>query len=73
MKTGDLVRLKGTDLGAVGVVVDIIQKKVWRTQIRGNLVDWGMVNPEPHAVVLFHHNNGTCEIPFIELYLAAES
>ena len=70
MKAGDLVRYRGDDLHKVGLVVDVTQKKVWRTQLKGKQIDWSKVDPEPHAVVLWEHNDGTIEIPFTELYLA---
>jgi len=53
-------------------VVDIIQKKVWRTRIQGKRVDWNKVHPEPHAVVLWSHNNGTINIPCTELVVLNE-
>ena len=70
MKKGDLVRYRGDDLSKVGLVVDVTQKKVWRTTERGRAVNWDKVEPEPHAVVLWEHNDGTLEVPFTELYLA---
>ena len=70
MKKGDLVRYRGDDLSKVGLVVDITEKKVWRTHIHGKRVDWGKIDPEPHAVVLWEHNDGALEVPFTELYLA---
>lgn len=70
MKKGDLVRYRGDDLHAVGLVVDVIQKKVWRTAQRGVSVDWNKVEPEPHAVVLWEHNDGAIAVPVTDLYLA---
>ena len=70
MKVGDLARYKGDDLGKVGLVVDIIQKKCWRTAIQGKQIDWNAVDPEPHAVVLWEHNDEPVTVPFTELYLA---
>jgi len=74
MKIGDLVvhapkhlehgQLVGT---RVGLVVDLIKKKVWRSSIHGKKVDWSKIEPEPHAVVLYSHNNGTINIPTVEL------
>lgn len=69
MKAGDMVRYRGDDLGKVGLVVDIIQKKVWRTQVLGPKVNWDLVDPEPHAVVLWGHNSGAVEVLLGELYL----
>ena len=57
-------------MAKVGLVVDITEKKVWRTHIHGKQVDWGKIDPEPHAVVLWEHNDGAVEVPFTELYLA---
>ena len=63
MKIGDLVKHKSNPDGEPGIVVDIIQKKCWRTSERGVSVDWNKVEPEPHAVVLWGHNEGTLNIP----------
>lgn len=65
MKPGDLVKAEYSE--AIGLVVEIIQKKVWRTDTRGKKVNWDKVDPEPHAVVLYSHNDGTVNIPIIEL------
>lgn len=70
MKVGDLVKVKvhpsGTGIPAkIGVMVDVIQKKCWRTQERGPNVDWDLIDPEPHGVVLYPH--GTLNIPMGEL------
>ena len=65
MKVGDLVKAEHSE--AIGFVVDIIQKKCWRTSERGVGVDWNKVEPEPHASVLYSHNDGTVNIPIIEL------
>ena len=55
MKVGDLVRHINTELecGEVGIIVDIIQKKVWRTHLLGKKIDWNKVQPEPHGVVMY--------------------
>mgnify|MGYP001208828583 CR=1 FL=1 len=65
MQVGDLVRAQYSE--AVGLVVDVIQKKVWRTDSHGKKIDWNKVDPEPHAVVLYSHNEGTVDIPIIDL------
>ena len=67
MKVGDLVLHKQKLSSEAGLVVDIIQKKVWRAHDRGKAVNWDLVEPEPHAVVLWSHNDGTVNIPFTEL------
>lgn len=73
MRIGNLVRhTHPLSSGKSGLVVDIVQKKVWRTSIRGEKVDWTKVNPEPHAVVLFPHNSGPINIPTCELEVVSE-
>ena len=73
MKVGDLVRSVfdgeplGSSPGKIGIVVDMIQKKCWRTNIQGKKVDWNSIDSEPHAVVLFPWNDGPITIPMIEL------
>ena len=54
-------------------VYDITQKKVWRVHEQGKKVNWNNVDPEPHAVVLWGHNEGTIEIPFSELEVISET
>jgi hypothetical protein len=57
VKVGDLVRLKRVSEKQkntrAGIVVDIVQKKCWRTGERGTNVDWRKVDPELHAVVMY--------------------
>jgi len=79
MQIGDLVRsipecAEGTN--SIGIVIEIIQKKVWRTNIQGKRVNWNEVDPEPHAVVLggwSNGGNGTISIPVVELEVVHES
>ena len=54
MKVGDLVRLKKDckDKNTSGIVINIIQKKCWRTDKLGPMIDWRKIDPEPHAIVL---------------------
>ena len=78
MKVGDLVTVtcassKGWSGRPVGLVVQLIQKKVWRTHLQGKNLDWDAVDPEPHAVVLYSHNNGTISIPTVELEVISEN
>ena len=77
MKVGDLVRIKigYVPPSAPGLIVDVIQKKVWRTQDhdRGVMVNWDKVDAEPHAVVLYAHNDGTINIPLCDLELIHEN
>ena len=70
MKIGDLARMIPVDCrdpDRWGLVVDVIQKKCWRTEHDGTNVNWDLILPEPHAVILFPWNNGTIDMPFIEL------
>ena len=71
MKVSDLVRAEYSE--AIGLVVDVIQKKVWRTHELGRKVDWDLVEPEPHAVILYSHNEGTVAIPITDLEVISES
>jgi len=73
MKVGDLVKHKDVPTGTPGVVVDMTQKKVWRTNVQGKKIDWDIVDPEPHAVVLFSHNDGIINIPVVELEVISAS
>ena len=68
MKVGDLVKIEKTD--HAGIVLDIIQKKCWRTSERGAGVDWNKVEPELHAVVLF--DNRKVSIPVVDLEVVNE-
>ena len=63
MKIGDLVNLKGQQ--QTGVVVDIVQKKCWRTDKLGKTVNWNKIKPEPHAIVMV--DNGFLNIPATNL------
>ena len=72
MKAGDLVRsvpVDTRDPNRWGIVVEVIQKKCWRTEVHGPMIDWRKIDPEPHAVVMFHWNNGTIAMPVIDLEL----
>lgn len=74
MKPGDVVRhtpdgMVGT---RVGLVVDLTEKKCWRTSVQGKKINWDIIDPEPHAVVLYPHNDGTIEIPVIDLEVVYE-
>ena len=73
MKPGDLVSHKSNVSGKPGIVVDVIEKKVWRTHVQGKRVNWDNADPEPHAVVLFPWNDGTIDVPFLELEVIDEA
>lgn len=74
MKVGDLVRLKmiheGQKPARVGVVVDIIQKKCWRTQEMGTKINWDAIGPELHGVVLY--DDCTMSLPVKDLEIITE-
>ncbi len=70
MKMGDLVKLKAVEDSRAGLIVEFVEKKCWRTDVFGNKVDWGKIEPEPHAVVLFR--NDRLSIPVIDLELIDE-
>ena len=80
MKIGDLVRYrsdyapeKGMPTNHNGLVVDVIKKKVWRTSLMGKRVEWGKVKPEPHAVVLWHHDGSVINVPAVDLEVIDDS
>lgn len=70
MKIGDLVKNKSVKKPIAGLVVDIVQKKCWRTHILGKSVDWDKIEPEPHAVILIGEDYRT--IPVVDLELVCE-
>ena len=62
---GDLVMMKIHPKGGLkrtGVIIDIVQKKCWRSEKLGNKVNWGLIEPEPHAIVMFDHTTQTMPI-----------
>ena len=72
MQVGDLVKLSaahGADTRA-GLIVDLIEKKCWRSDQRGPRGDWNKIDPEPHGVVLMKGNKLT--IPLTELEVVCE-
>ena len=69
MKVGDLVKSK-TVAGKprkAALVVDLIEKKCWRTDVLGNKVDWAKIEPEPHAIVLIEGRKLTIPLTDLEL------
>ena len=74
MKVGDLVRLStfGEGGARVGVAIELLQKKCWRTHELGKNVDWDMVEPELHAVVLYSCNT-TLTFPVVDLEVINDS
>ena len=70
MKVGDLVVRHSNDVTEEGarkprLVVELIQKKCWRTQELGPNIDWRKIDPEPHAVIMM--DGETMEVPLIDL------
>ena len=68
MKIGDLVKLKSMHRRQqvrTGLIVEIVDKKCWRTSEMGKSVNWNKIEPEPHAVVLVGDKKLT--IPVVSL------
>ncbi len=72
MKIGDLVKSKSiTGMPRkAALIVGLIEKKCWRTQELGKEVDWGMIEPEPHAIVMI--DGRQLSIPLADLELVGE-
>ena len=74
MKIGDLVKTRTPGIRIApqtGVIVDIIQKKVWRTHEFGRKVNWDIVEPESHAVLLLAHTGRlSSPVPLLDLELS---
>ncbi len=69
MKIGDLVKSKAIQgqPRKAGLIVDLIDKKCWRTDVMGKAVDWNKVKPEPHAVILVGDKYLTIPLTDLEL------
>jgi len=67
MKVGDLVKHGGISDSRTGLVVKLVEKKCWRTGVLGRKVEWGKIDPEPHAVVLIGGNRVTIPVADLEL------
>ena len=67
MKVGDFVKLSSSHGASfrAGLIIEFIEKKCWRTDVLGNKIDWGKIDPEPHAVVMI--NGDKREIPVTDL------
>jgi hypothetical protein len=68
MEVGDLVKLSsssGRSSFRAGLIVEFIEKKCWRTDALGSKIEWGILEPEPHAVVLINGDKRT--IPVTDL------
>ena len=74
MKIGSLVQYAGKVISGpndIGIVIDLIGKKCWRTSVNGANVDWSAIDPEPHAIVMYSDER-TVTIPAIELRTISE-
>ncbi len=73
MKIGDLVKLSAVHGASfrAGLIVEFVDKKCWRTDVFGNKIDWGKIDPEPHAVVLIDGDKRA--IPLTDLEVVNES
>ena len=73
MKIGDLVNLSAVHGASfrAGLIVDLIEKKCRRTDELGSKVDWGKIDPEPHAIVLINGDKRT--VPITDLEVIDES
>ena len=68
MQVGDLVKLLSSHGASfrAGLIVEFIEKKCWRTDVLGNKIDWGKIDPEPHAVVLINGDKRTIPVTDLE-------
>lgn len=72
MKVGDLVKLSAAHgVTKPALVVDLVDKKCWRTHTQGHRVNWDAIQPEPHAIVLIDGSKRT--IPVVDLELMNET
>ena len=68
MKVGDLVRYKQDTSGSLaGIVVDLIDKKMWNVDTLGKAVNWDVAPVEPHAVLLVGERYHTIPIEHLEV------
>jgi hypothetical protein len=71
-KLGDLVKrtARSKDVQA-GIITGFLDKKCWRTDKMGAVIDWKLIEPELHATVLF--GDRYIDIPVTDLELFVES
>ena len=69
MRIGDLVKLSASHSppASVGLVVELVEKKCWRTDVHGKKIDWNKIDPEPHAVVVINGDQRTIPVTDLEL------
>ena len=65
MKIGDLVKHKAVKDSRAGLIVELVEKKCWRTKELGKAINWSKIKPEPHAVVII--NGDQLTIPLTDL------
>ena len=67
MKVGDMVRVRSHNVrnSLAGVIIDVVHKKCWRASGLGRRVDWDMVEPEPHGVIMV--GDRLLSIPLLDL------
>ena len=67
MKIGDIVSWNGK----ICVITEVYKSKCWRTAALGKKVNWGGIEPEPFARILWHgHTQG---VPQTDLEVISES
>ena len=72
MKVGDLVKRNNSGKKVqAGIITNFVDKKCWRTDKLGAVIDWKLIEPELHATVLF--GNRYIDIPVTDLELFVES
>ena len=69
MKVGDLVKLSSAHgKSKPALVIDLIEKKCWRTEVNGPRVNWDIIEPEPHAVIMVNGDQRTVPVTDLELF-----
>ena len=72
MKVGDLVKRNNSGKKVqAGIITNFVDKKCWRTDKLGTVIDWKLIETELHATVLF--GNRYIDIPVTDLELFVES
>ena len=75
MKVGDLVthsrKIRKVPSLKVGLIVELKQKKCWRTNRFSQRINWDLVEPELHAVVMYPGQD-CIAIPAVELEVVSE-
>lgn len=72
MKVGDLVKTKRAKSCPASahftpmLIIELVDKKCWRTHERGRAVRWDEIEPEPHAVVVVNGRKMTIPVASLE-------